>query len=279
MTKVAIIGQSSYLSQGLEDRLTGCHITRLSRHTWRDHADTLQKANYIINFCVQPETFAAILPPEALMDIQLATLIESTAARLVFLSSRKVYGTTDICQHFRETDELKPFDFYSCNKVQAERILTEKLKERVAILRVANVIGPPLYNADNRTFVAWISQQIKDQCRIALSVDKHTVKDFVTRDYFQDVLGAFLHTWASGVWNVASGEGVSLGELLDAMVGENQYDDLPGDLKDQFILDASKLEAKTGLFQTKEEVLEACHASFAPLFSAQNAKKLIAIGA
>jgi nucleoside-diphosphate-sugar epimerase len=141
----------------------------------------------------------------------------------------------------------------------AEKELLHRMGERLTILRPGNVMGPPVYTGQNSTFIAWVSKSMENAGRVHLNVDRGTVKDFITRDYFQQVLAAFARKPEPGVWNVGAGFGVSLAHLLDCMVGEERYDDTPSVApSDQFILDVSKLRIAMGLSITPAQLDAQC---------------------
>ena len=65
-------------------------------------------------------------------------LLCRTKCKMIFLTSRKIYRLGD---NLNELSKLKPNCNYSKNKLKTEKKLLKKLKNRILILRISNLIG------------------------------------------------------------------------------------------------------------------------------------------
>ena len=65
-------------------------------------------------------------------------MLDSKKNTFIFLSSRKVYKPN---QNIFENSKLQPIDKDSKNKLISENLLKKKLKSKILILRISNVIG------------------------------------------------------------------------------------------------------------------------------------------
>lgn len=143
--------------------------------------------------------------------------IKGRSPRLIFFSSCSIYGNGKITRPFRETDSTNPIGWYARGKLEAERLLSYHHEVNglpLLILRVSNPYGfgqdakslqgviPALFKAvgSRKTFRQW--------------GDGKAVKDFL---HIEDLFGALQQCLAQqtqGVFNICSGESISLRMLI-----------------------------------------------------------------
>ena len=258
MKKVLIIGENSYLASDFELKNDAFSIVK----TKRPFENNLEKYNdydFIVNFCIQPEHFNRLLADEEMIDYKIARHIKNDKTKFVFLSSRKVYGSCTELKTYDENSELKPFDFYSKNKCNIEQKLTETLQpEQLIILRTGNLIGKPSHRKNYGTFIGWIESELKNNGKIVCTINKNAKKDFITKDYFQEVLKSVLEHNLEGIYNIGANFALSTEELLKSILPENYIEFSPKEKEsEQFILDCSKIYNFARKF-TEEEFKIAC---------------------
>src|SRR5574344_2625513 len=112
MKKILIIGENSYLATGIDFNTKFYQIDKIKRPYEQLGVKNYDKYDFIINFCIQPEHFSHLLSEEEMIDVQIAKYITNKNTKFIFLSSRKVYGSSTDLKEYLETDKLKPFDFY-----------------------------------------------------------------------------------------------------------------------------------------------------------------------
>lgn len=139
--------------------------------------------------------------------------------RLVFASSAEVYGAVpEAEQPIDERRELAPRSPYALTKAAAERLA---LGAGAVVARCFNLVGP----GQTRTFAlpsfaAQLAAIEARQVPPALKVGNLTARrDFVHVDDGVDALALLVARGAAGgVYNVASGEALSIAEALDRLI-------------------------------------------------------------
>lgn len=249
MCKVVIIGFNSYLATGFSLFLQNDEVNCFNFKEWRENKSCMEQADYIINFAIHPEFSQREMTEDEILDIEIAKAIKNTNAKFVFMSSRKVYGTTKDCIIHKESDELKGFDFYSINKIKTERALQNILGNRAVILRIANVLGEPVSRMGYKTFIGWICENYLQNGKLNVNQNVEAEKDFVTKEFIHQSISAIIHKNLTGIYNISSGFGTNVKKVLIGYVGTKNLILLPHreERKDQFILDNSKLIEATGL--------------------------------
>lgn len=253
MKKVLIIGKDAYLASGLKfdkSKVETDFVGRFAEVEDWDQYDT------VVNFCIQPEHYSRLLSNEEMIDVQIAKRL-NPKTNFVFLSSRKVYGSHVELDQYRETDPLQPYDYYSKNKVNIEHQLQQILGDRLLILRTGNIVGiPPRHNSP--TFINWLKSELENYQHVVVTADRTAVKDFVTKDYFQYVLKTAVENGLTGIYNVGSGFGITIEDLLTRLVAPQKLKfEQKEDRGEQFILNCDKLH-QVAKALTKEELFKTC---------------------
>ena len=161
-----------------------------------------------------------------------AALISATK-RIVFASSAAVYGNSDHLP-LSENGPALPINQYGTAKLEAENLLLQLGKSHGLIptcLRFFNVYGPRQNPSSPYSGVISI---FADQCRAGRPVtvygDGHQTRDFI---FIQDIARAVVASATNtalpgGIYNLCSGTGMTLLELLDAL--QRIHPDIPAPL-------------------------------------------------
>lgn len=256
MTKTLIIGKDSYLAQGLEKYFDDTEV--LSYHECFQNPSKLQQADTIINFCISPLFSQKEMKKEEIFDVQVAKIIQKSATRYFFLSSRKVYGISKNCLRHKETDPLFSQDMYAKNKITSENALQDILKERCIILRLSNIIGEPIARKGYKTFMGWISENYIVNGKLPITQNLNAKKDFITKKYLHKSIACLAqHASLSGIYNISAGFSVSVKNILENYVGKENlifHEKTTTQPEDQFILDNTKLKMLTQNILTKKDL-------------------------
>lgn len=150
----------------------------------------------------------------------------NTAAKIVFASTRQIYGTPDYLP-VDEEHPKRPMDVNGINKIAGEdyHLLYNRVYGiRACALRLTNTYGPGMRIKDARqTFVGvWIRRLLDGQPFEVWGGDQ--LRDF---NYVEDVVDAFLmaavNPLADGrVFNLGSAEVVSLKQLAELLISIHQ---------------------------------------------------------
>jgi GDP-4-dehydro-6-deoxy-D-mannose reductase len=196
---------------------------------------------------------------------------------VLIVSTSEVYGCGEQRPR-RETDPIAPCSPYAASKAGAELAALEAWRRaelRVVVARPFAHTGP---GQDARFFVPALAQRLKFAKRVGAPVVKvgnlEPVREFL---HVRDVVDAYARLLVRGrageIYNIASGEGVSLDALFDKLVTllavhprpipEADPDLMRGGDIPHLVGDASKLRAATGwvprssLEETLRDVLDA----------------------
>ena len=244
MQKIVIIGGDSYIATGLDEKLKGYEVKYLFFNNWKEHISSLKNADCIINFSICPSFSTQDMDLNDILDIQIAEVIKDLNVRYIFMSSRKVYGSSDECKSYKETDPINGIDFYAKNKIKTEAALTKILSDKLTVLRISNILGEPVSRVGYKTFIGWICESFLNTGELVVTQNSNSRKDFITKDFLQDAIVTVLLSKTSGVINISSGFATSVGDILKGYVGEEHIkfngEQIPP--TDQFILDNSKLK-------------------------------------
>lgn len=243
--KILIIGENSYLATGLSFDAACFDVTKIKRPFEGSDKNNYRLFDYVINFCIQPEHFTRNLDEAEMIDIEIAKAIEKSGTKQVFLSSRKVYGSSYSLKEYFETDELKPYDYYSQNKCAIENKLNEINSENTLILRTGNIIGELTTKKNYKTFIGWIEQELEKNGKVLCTVLEDTKKDFITKYHFQKVLKSAIENNLTGVYNIGAGFALPIKEILLMILPENLVDfSFAVNKSEQFILNTNKISNK-----------------------------------
>ncbi len=255
MKKILLVGYNSYLANNIE--FESDYIVNKIQRPFENDYSRYNDYDYVVNFCIQPEHFSSYLSEDEMIDLNIAKSITNKNTKLVFLSSRKVYGSNVELKYYSENDILHPFDFYSHNKVNIENKLKIIMPNQLLILRTSNIVGlPPKKNSPN--FISWFDSELKKRKKVTVTIDKNAKKDFITKKYFQYVLKNLIENDATGIYNVGASFGITIKELMENLVSkERLFYEQKEDKGEQFILNCDKLHTVAKEL-TKEELLKEC---------------------
>ena len=202
----------------------------------RDHHSLphfVRGQDYLFNLAGQTSHMDSMTDPQTDLEInasaQLSILeacrLNNPGIRIVFASTRQVYGKPDYLP-VDENHPLRPIDVNGINKLAGEsyHILYDRVHGiRSTVLRLTNTIGPRMRVKDARqTFVGlWIRQIVANEPFEVWGGKQ--LRDFT---YIDDAVEAFLltaaHSRASGqVFNVGGTPPVSLLGLAEQLVAAN----------------------------------------------------------
>lgn len=260
MKKIVIIGCNSYVANGIEQFFENLYSIHLLHHyNWKEHLDSIENADFVINFSMSPSFSSKIMNMADVIDVQIAEFMKKRSqGKFIFISSRKVYGISNSCITHYENDLLKADDIYAENKIAVEKKLQEILKDNLLVLRISNVIGDPVNRANYRTFVGWICESFIQNGNIIVNQNIQAKKDFVTVNYIHECIYRLVNLNSSGIYNLSSGIPISIETILKGYVGSAyiHHPLKPLPLADQFVLSNSKLNNHIDLSLSENTILE-----------------------
>ena len=250
--KIVVVGKNSYLARDLDKFFETFESVIYISHLQIDsYYREILESDYVINFSISPLCYTESFNILESVDYKLANIVLQSKrdTKLVFISSRKVYGCSDELKIYNESCPITYYDYYSEFKYKLENELTSLLGTQLLILRVSNVIGGIERKISNRTFVNWIMDSFVNNGCLTINNSPLAIKDFITKDFFQLSLKELILNKKVGIYNISSGIPCAVGYVLAECVGvENLKIDCDIlDIKEQFILESKKLYIDTGL--------------------------------
>lgn len=241
-----LIGKNSFIAQHLLAILPPERVIAKS-HGDLDDPALLDGIDIVLNCARHPNSNRDDYPFDQLdPDLLLAKRVGAKKIRMIMLSSRKVYASSE--HPLGENSPLAPNDAYGRNKLRAEQAVKEIMNERLTILRLANIFGDERLEG-RRSFLAMSLNRLAEQGQIRYDMNPFVERDFLPVDVLASLLSRIVQEPPGGVMNIGSGialptgrialwimEGYGGGELLI-----DSYEE-----KDRFVLDISRQQARYG---------------------------------
>jgi len=212
--KILIIGQKGFISSNLIEFFNNKKL-KVHSISFENFINKYffyeNKFDYIVN-CSSNKSF--IKNKYQLRndnDSIIAKKIKNSKAKLVILSSRKIYKPKF---NIREFHQKKPNCNYSKNKLLSEISVERLLMNRVLILRISNIIGLPIYHKRklNRTFSDIFFENVK---RGLIYKNKKVYKDFVSIKKFSEIVYELIKKECFGTYNVSIGKKVYTYQIVE----------------------------------------------------------------
>ena len=179
----------------------------------------ISKYDYVCNCSVNKRNVKNNYKKKFDFDLKIAEKIRKIDTIFIFLSSRKVYKPQ---KNIYENNKLQPIDIDSKNKVISENLLKKKLKSKLLILRISNVIGlkkNKKYRQIHKTFFDNYLDIVKKNKKIKFY---NQFKDFITIDQLSKIFFYLLKKRLHGVYNVSLGQKIYIKEILNWLNKKNK---------------------------------------------------------
>lgn len=167
-----------------------------------------------------------------LPTIDLIHVLSKKKVKFVFLSSGgTVYGENNKHIPFLEDDNLKPICYYGESKLFIEQAI--KLENRYTgldylIVRPSNPYGAAQKLGNVQGFIASILGKALKGEKVVIWGDGKIVRDYIFIDDLTFALCTLIETDKSGEFNIGSGKGYSLNEVIEIV---NSYLTIPLDVE------------------------------------------------
>tara|TARA_B110000114_G_scaffold183666_1_gene225521 strand:+ start:496 stop:1317 length:822 start_codon:yes stop_codon:yes gene_type:complete len=249
--KLLIVGKKSFIGSNIYNSLKKKYLIKIFnfKELLQKNNKEIDKFNYIINCTTNKNYIKSKYKPINDFDLILAKKIKDLKIKYFFLSTRKVYKPKF---NIKENNLLKPQCNYSHNKLITEFKIKKILNKRLTILRISNLIGPPVKNINKKlhfTFIDHFFYNIKKQ---TIYDNGNVYKDFLSIDKFCEILDQIIINKLSGTYNVSIGKKIYLNNLIEWLNFYNKnvifYKKIDKKLnKDSFTLNNTKLMRDTKL--------------------------------
>ncbi len=135
------------------------------------------------------------------------SLVSKGYQRIVYASSAVVYGDREKKRH-KPIDPVLASDVYAQSKIECEMLFHNNSG---VIARISNLYGAGM---STENVVSRVIQQVRCAGAVKVRSDK-PIRDFLWVDDASNALVEMALGKAKGIYNVASGRAVSVGELID----------------------------------------------------------------
>jgi len=238
--RVHVTGAAGFIGRHLVPRLEGAGwaISRADRAVDVSDARAVDRAleraapDAVVHLAAVSSVAASEGDPERTRRVNVEgtrALLAATArraphARVLLIGSGQQYGTTRSGPTpFDESAPLRPDSTYAETKAEAEQLGAEYAQRGLDVIRVRafNHVGPGQSDAFVVSSFAKQIAEIECGCRdpVLRVGNLDSVRDFLDVQDAVEAYAALLHpALASGVYNVASGVGVRVGDVLEALL-------------------------------------------------------------
>ena len=258
MIKILIVGKRGFIGNNLKTYLKRYFkVNHISFSKINRFKSKLKLFDYIINTSINKNYIRKKYNSKFDNDLRISNLIESGKTNYIFLSSRKVYKSK---ANIKENSKLLPKSNYSKNKLITERILKKKIKNKLLILRVSNVIGDR--SSVKKIHETFIDVFFNNLGKGYILDNGKNYKDFIGIDKFCEIVKKLIQKRLLGVFNVSIGKKIYLNDIIGWLNKFNKQKQLKliknNKKTDSFYLNNRKLMSKISVKNSKSDLMKYC---------------------
>ena len=233
MAKVLIVGKNSFISQ------------YLSRHSnffsvsYKDYKNVdLKDYDVVLNCALNPLSITSYYDVNNDVDFEIAKWANDNKCHYIMFSTRKVYGSSTELKEYYEDSKLKPYDYYSENKVISELKIQSYFGDSSTIIRGSNWYGREL---GRNSFMGYFLNSLDKNGGIVYTVSSDTQKDLLYVMDAADAIASMCYKKETGIFNLGSGYGTKIGDVGNWLItgyGQANVKSESNELGEQFILNS-----------------------------------------
>lgn len=216
---IYIIGARSNLSTILKGKIFGSTLIATDTALSGDFDVNANEDNIIIFNNFQPATRLNDIssPQDYISNSVLSTacvlekLKGTPVSKIIYSSSASVYGNNIYC---KEQDMLQPLNLHSALKIANEKLIERFCTENgidFTIARVFNMYG----GDDSFSVISKLLKSARQGLGFTLVNNGNAIRDFIHVDDVANVYMEILNIKGINHLNIASGKGVSIGQMID----------------------------------------------------------------
>jgi dTDP-4-dehydrorhamnose reductase len=246
---------ASYINKYLKNKIFIHHVSLEKFLNMK--TESIKKFNFLCNCTVNKKYQSNKYSLKNDFDLKIIKKIIKINIKYIFLSSRKVYKNGE---NLHENSKKQPIENYEKNKLITEKFIRQTIPKRFIILRVSNIIAPPIKNKRKVTI------NFIDNFFDYISSDKiikynNYFKDFLSIEQFVFIFFQILKKDIIGTYNVSLGKKVYIKELLKWLTRNKDHNFEP--IKkfknnDSFYLNNNKLTKKLDISILKRNLKNYC---------------------
>jgi nucleoside-diphosphate-sugar epimerase len=258
--RLIIVGASGLVGGAMarEAAARGLQVVPVGRG--QSVADVVGAGDVVINCALDPAYKTGPYDPTVDLERQSAEAALRAGARVVMLSTRKVYQP-EVQWGARETDAtLTEGQGYGPNKARTEAWLLDAAQgDRALIVRLSNVFGFEFVSGapPRPSFFGQMLYRLKTQGEILFDMSPATRRDFVATEAVATAIVDAILKDASGVYNLGAGAAVACSDIAHAVISGYGDGRLRGAdaIRDEFFLDGRKWNSEIGPVDARSDLL------------------------
>lgn len=257
MNRILIIGKKSFIGNNLYFFLKNFFYVKIYSFEDLDNKN-LDSFDYIINCSLDINYLKYAYNEKFDLDIKIANRIKNFNSKYIFLNTRKIYRPKF---NITENSYIEPIDNYSKNKLKTEKRLYKKLNNRLISLRISNILGKRKFLRNRRIHNLFLDNFIKYRKEKKIIKFNDCYKDFITIDYFNQVILKIIKQNIIGIYNLSLGKKVYLSEIvkwLDPNFSKNIRFSYKNIEQNSFTLNSKKLVKKIKIKLSKNQLKKFC---------------------
>lgn len=248
--RLIVIGPGGLIGSSLCEAATASGMDVIAVTRGMAAEDVVREGDILVNCALSPAYRSGPYEPAIDLERQSAALAEERGARVLMLSTRKVYRD-DVQWGAREVDPVQEDGIgYGPNKAKTESWIRDALGDRALVVRLSNVIGFE-YTSENGGRPSFFGQmlfRLRHEGEIVFDMSPATRRDFIPAKEVARALVGAVTSGAGGVFNLGSGGAVPCGDIAEAVIsgyGEGRLRSVET-VRDEFFLDSSKWSSAFG---------------------------------
>lgn len=132
-----------------------------------------------------------------------------------YSSTSHVYGSNKSLIRFKETDKLKPLNYYAKTKVYSENYILKKLKNKNVKFCIGRIFSFTDNNQDKSFFIPAMFQKINDKKIKQFTFNgSDNLRDFIHIKEIVSSINLLYKNNSTGIFNICSGKSYSLKKIL-----------------------------------------------------------------
>lgn len=244
-----LIGRSSFIATHIASASASSDV--LSKQFSRDdHFESgLGSGDVVINCALSPRYSVERYKEDHDIDLAIARRANYLGARVVMLSTRRVYSAARRWNAQEDGVESGDETAYGQNKAITEQAILS-MDSRNAVLRLSNVFGMEFCAGRPRnTFFGIMLRRLKEEDVIQFDMSYNTLRDFIPVELCAKAIIRFVQSTDAGVINLGAGFPTRCGDLASWVIkgygrGRLQVDSPIA--RDEFYLNSALWTSKFG---------------------------------
>jgi UDP-glucose 4-epimerase len=258
--RLVLVGRSSFIGAAIAREASRQGVAAVAIDRRKFCGNDLSADDIVVDCTLDPIYRTSPYDPAFDREWITAQLAARVGARVLMLSSRKVYRDFDRWGADESAPASGDGSHYGLNKATTERNITRILGDRVCILRLSNVFGYEYSDAiaPRTSFFGRMMHSLYHEDVINFDMSPDTFRDFIPVDAVARAVIDVVKSCASGVYNIGGGFPLRCSDLATALIagyGQGKLHWTTDHKRDEFFLNTRKWVAEFGPLASETKIL------------------------